>query len=76
MIILPAVEQWANAYTFSTTNTESNNNKETYSNFIAMVCPADKVDGLIFDGQVYLLYILHCARDLYSTHSYVLLNLL
>ena len=52
MIILPAVEQWANAYTFSTTNTDSSDDPESYSNFIVMVCHTDKISGLLFDGQV------------------------
>lgn len=59
MIVLPAVEQWANAYTFSTTNKadSASDGLAQYSNFIVMVCPADGIGGLLFDGEVYV--VLH-----------------
>lgn len=52
MIVLPSVEQWANAYTFSTTSIQNSDTQAAYSNFIVMVCHKDKVEGLIIDGKV------------------------
>ena len=52
MIILPAVEQWANAYTFSTTSKTYSDDNNLYNNYVVMVAPTTKTDGIIFDGQV------------------------
>lgn len=53
MIMLPAVEQWANAYTFSTVaNVQSSDNSDVYQNFIVLVCPTHQRSGLLFDGSV------------------------
>jgi len=55
MIILPSQEQWANAYTFSTTSNINNgvdNNNDLYDNYVVAVAPTDKTDGIIYDGQV------------------------
>lgn len=52
MIVLPAVQQWANAYTFSTTvNAEEG---AGYQSFVIMVCAGDQVSGLLFDGKVWM----------------------
>ena len=52
MIILPAVEQWANAYTFSTTSKTYSDDSNLYNNYVVMVAPTNKTEGIIFDGQV------------------------
>ena len=58
MIILPAVEQWANAYTFSTTiNTQQS--AADYQSFVMIVCAADKLSGLLFDGKASLSYVIN-----------------
>lgn len=62
MIILPSVEQWANAYTFSTT--ESNQAGAEYQSFVIMVCPVDQVSGLLFDGKVWGCLYQKCVRPL------------
>lgn len=53
MIMLPAQEQWANAYTLSTTTQSDYLNSESmYENFLVLVAPSDQLDGLLFDGEV------------------------
>ena len=55
MIVLPSVEQWASAYTFSTpSNSYSEDDSDPYSNYVVMVAPTNKTEGIIFDGQVRL----------------------
>lgn len=53
MIVLPALEQWGNAYTFSTTSkTYSDDDNNLYNNYVVMVAPTNHTGGIIFDGQV------------------------
>lgn len=52
MIILPSIEQWTNAYTFSTTTVANTDSSSTYQNYLVLASPSDKLEGLIFDGQV------------------------
>jgi len=75
MIILPAVEQWANAYTFSTAGStgEDPSNFDT-EDYMVMVCPADQVSGLLFDGQV--LYNLYSSWLLAYDMQYTICSLL
>ncbi|XP_067936654.1 uncharacterized protein [Watersipora subatra] len=52
MIVLPSVEQWANAYTFSpTSNSYTGAKNEFYNNYVVMVAPSNRTAGIIFDGQ-------------------------
>ena len=42
MIVLPSVEQWASAYTFSTpSNSYSEDDSDPYSNYVVMVAPTN-----------------------------------
>lgn len=53
MIVLPAQEQWANAYTFSTTTAvEYLTSNVEYQNYLVLVAPANQLNGLLVDGKV------------------------